>query len=199
MKSFKCTRCDVQYVASDSHTAMLCKACKFTTDRTLQVDKCYQCVAIHNGQPIENGGIWFVSRIEDGIAYGLKPDYPAGHLGTRLAMSHEWVEVPREIYNTQACDGLAQQQTATRSSILEAAHKAVMQDREATHGDLEDQIGKIAQIWSVRLGRTITPEQVAIMMVDLKTVRAWGNSKHHDNWVDIAGYAACGGELADGA
>ena len=34
------------------------------------------------------------------------------------------------------------------------------------------------------------------MLVDLKTVRAWGNPAHDDNWVDIAGYAACGGEIA---
>ena len=33
----------------------------------------------------------------------------------------------------------------------------------------------------------------------LKTVRAWGNPDHGDNWVDIAGYAACGGELAQAA
>lgn len=86
-----------------------------------------------------------------------------------------------------------------RVNTLEAARKAVTQDRAATHGDLEDNFSNIAQIWSVRLGRTITSEQVAIMLVDLKTVRAWGNPKHEDNWVDIAGYAACGGELADEA
>lgn len=34
------------------------------------------------------------------------------------------------------------------------------------------------------------------MLVDLKVTRAWGNPSHGDNWVDIAGYAACGGELA---
>lgn len=86
-----------------------------------------------------------------------------------------------------------------RTDILETAHKAVTQDRAATHGDLEDNFSAIAQIWTVRLGRTITSEQVAIMLIDLKTVRAWGNPKHEDNWMDIAGYAACGGELADGA
>lgn len=86
-----------------------------------------------------------------------------------------------------------------RAEILEVARQAVTKDRAATHGDLEDNFSAIAQIWSVRLGRTITSEQVAIMLVDLKTVRAWGNPTHEDNWVDIAGYAACGGELVDGA
>tara|TARA_Y100000310_G_scaffold211266_1_gene212025 strand:- start:6221 stop:6490 length:270 start_codon:yes stop_codon:yes gene_type:complete len=86
-----------------------------------------------------------------------------------------------------------------RATILRTAEQAVTKDRAATHGDLQDNFSTIAQIWSVRLGRTITSEQVAIMMIDLKTVRAWGNPTHEDNWVDITGYAACGGELADGA
>lgn len=86
-----------------------------------------------------------------------------------------------------------------RALILDQARSAVTKDRAATHGALESSFGQIAAIWSVRLGVTLTPAQVAIMMVDLKTVRGWGNPSHLDNWVDIAGYAACGGELAGGA
>ena len=86
----------------------------------------------------------------------------------------------------------------TRAAILDAARDAVTKDRAATHGELESSFGQIAAIWSVRLGMTLTPAQVAIMMIDLKTVRGWGNPGHMDNWVDIAGYAACGGELARG-
>lgn len=84
----------------------------------------------------------------------------------------------------------------TRAAVLDAARQAVTKDRAATHGALEDSFAAIAAIWSVRLGVTVSPAQVAIMMVDLKTVRAWGNAGHADNWVDIAGYAACGGELS---
>lgn len=90
------------------------------------------------------------------------------------------------------------QATHERASILNDAKRAVTKDRAATHGDLGDNYRSIAQIWSTRLGVEITPEQACIMMVDLKTVRAWGNPKHVDNWVDMAGYAACGGELANG-
>jgi hypothetical protein len=84
----------------------------------------------------------------------------------------------------------------TRATVLDVAKRAVTRDRAATHGALENSFAEIAAIWSVRLGVTVTPAQVAIMMVDLKTVRAWGNPGHADNWVDIAGYAACGGELS---
>lgn len=86
-----------------------------------------------------------------------------------------------------------------RSEVLDAARQAVTVDRAATHGNLEDNFKSIAVLWSARLGVDITAEQVAIMMIDIKTVRAWGNPGHADNWVDMAGYAACGGELATGA
>lgn len=84
----------------------------------------------------------------------------------------------------------------TRADILDAARKAVMVDRAATHGKPEDTFGHIAAVWSARLGVTVTPEQVCIMLIDLKTARAWTNPTHADNWIDMAGYAACGGELA---
>lgn len=85
-----------------------------------------------------------------------------------------------------------------RADILAAATAAVTRDRAATHGDAENTFGRIAALWSARLGITVTPAQVAILMIDLKTARAWSNPRHRDNWIDMAGYAACGGELAEG-
>lgn len=83
-----------------------------------------------------------------------------------------------------------------RATILDTAKQAVTKDRAATHGAPEDTFGRLARLWSARLGQTVTTAQVAIMLIDLKTARAWGNPSHMDNWVDMAGYAACGGELA---
>ena len=83
-----------------------------------------------------------------------------------------------------------------RAEILAAASQAVTVDRQSSHGNPEDSFGDIARIWSVRTGVTITAAQVTIMLIDLKTVRAWGNPAHVDSWADIAGYAACGGEIA---
>jgi hypothetical protein len=85
-----------------------------------------------------------------------------------------------------------------RDGILSAAIDCVTVDRAATHGDVEQSFGAIADLWSARLGVPIRPDQVAILLIDLKTVRAWGNPQHEDNWIDIAGYAACGGEIATG-
>lgn len=86
-----------------------------------------------------------------------------------------------------------------RADILTAATTAVTRDRATTHGAAEDTFGAIARVWSARLGVTVRPDQVAILLIDLKTCRAWGNPGHDDNWIDMAGYAACGGELAGDA
>ena len=83
-----------------------------------------------------------------------------------------------------------------RKEILTTAEQCVTVDRAATHGDIEDNFNSIAAIWGARLGVPISAHQVAIMLIDLKTVRAWGNPNHMDNWVDMAGYAACGGEVS---
>jgi hypothetical protein len=85
-----------------------------------------------------------------------------------------------------------------RAAILERASRAVTVEREAAHGAAGRTFAEVAAIWSVRLGVPVTPAQVAIMMIDLKTVRAWGNPGHADHWPDMAGYAALGGELAEG-
>ena len=85
-----------------------------------------------------------------------------------------------------------------RAQILDTAIQCVTVDRTAAHGRPEATFGAIAAVWSARLGITLTGWQVCIMLADLKTCRAWGNPAHADNWVDLAGYAACGGELASG-
>ena len=82
--------------------------------------------------------------------------------------------------------------THPRAAVLREAERAVMRDRAATHGEAEDTFGHIARVWSARLGVTVTPEQVCILMQDLKGARAWANPQHMDNWTDAAGYAACG-------
>lgn len=89
-------------------------------------------------------------------------------------------------------------QDTIRSTILRAAEAAVTKDRNATHGNPEDSFAAIARVWSARLGITVKPYQVCILLADLKGCRAWDNPSHFDNWIDGAGYHACGGEVAIG-
>jgi len=48
------------------------------------------------------------------------------------------------------------------------------------------------------LGQSVTPEQVVLCMTCLKVARLMETPDHEDSWVDIAGYGACGAEIADG-
>lgn len=65
-------------------------------------------------------------------------------------------------------------------------------------GTLRTASPSLAGSGGARLGVAIAPHQAAIMLADLKSVRAWHNPAHLDNWVDGAGYYACGGEIATG-
>lgn len=90
----------------------------------------------------------------------------------------------------------------TREEILAKAKKCVCGDREEDYGSPEDSFKLIARLWSEYLaGAQRVPQRnlidaadVAIMMALLKIARmAHGNKA--DNFVDLAGYAACAGEI----
>ena len=91
----------------------------------------------------------------------------------------------------------------TRKEILDKALSCVNGDREGSHGTPENSFNAIAALWnaylSASMGRDIeiSSEDVAAMMILLKIARVATGAYNDDNWVDIAGYAACGGELAD--
>lgn len=87
----------------------------------------------------------------------------------------------------------------TREEILENALSCVSGERQQDYGSPENNFRTIALLWSVyiqRLGRGYLEDRdVAAMLALLKIARiASGNAKE-DNWIDLAGYAACGGEI----
>ena len=90
-----------------------------------------------------------------------------------------------------------------KSEILKTAENIVNGDREKQYGKAEDNFNTIANLWadylSVKVEPTdIEPKDVAAMLALMKIARiASGNAKE-DNWVDLAGYAACGGEIETG-
>lgn len=84
-----------------------------------------------------------------------------------------------------------------RVAILDVARECVCHNREADYGSPEDSFETIAKLWSAYTGSRIEAKDVAVMMVLLKAARIAGGSRSMDNWVDIAGYAACGGEIME--
>ena len=83
-----------------------------------------------------------------------------------------------------------------RSEILDTAKQAVTVDRAATHGDAERNFGLIAAHWSAHLDVPVSALDVAVMMALLKLARIKSNPENADSFVDVCGYAACGGEIA---
>ena len=92
---------------------------------------------------------------------------------------------------------------ATRAHVLELARKCVCSDRESQYGSPENNFALIAAFWGLYLEEKlqlteieIKAEDVAMMMALLKIARCTTGQVKLDNYVDLAGYAACGGEIA---
>ena len=89
----------------------------------------------------------------------------------------------------------------TREETLRTAMDCVCGDREQDYGSPENNFQAIANLWMDYLqGRgildgEIRPHDVAAMMALLKIARVASGQSKPDNWVDIAGYAACGCEI----
>ena len=91
-----------------------------------------------------------------------------------------------------------------RAELLKEAEKCVCGNREQDYGSPENNFRTIATFWAAYLNTkhdsdvniTIDPEDVAVMLALLKIARIASGRMKDDNWIDLAGYAACGGEIA---
>jgi len=89
-----------------------------------------------------------------------------------------------------------------RQAILDEASELTHQSRNTAYGNPEDNFRNIANLWTAYARSNpklvdlfYTPADVAIMMILMKTARLATNPNHHDSCVDIAGYAACLGDM----
>lgn len=82
-----------------------------------------------------------------------------------------------------------------REQTLVIAHKIVCEGREEDYGSPEQNFKLIANLWTDYLGFYIEPKDVAMMMALLKIARIKSGKPKEDNYIDLAGYAACGAEL----
>lgn len=84
-----------------------------------------------------------------------------------------------------------------RAEILDMAKTCVCGHRENEYGTPENNFARIANLWNAYLGEEIVNSvDVAMMLALLKIARIKGKSATEDSFVDLAGYAACGGEIA---
>lgn len=96
-----------------------------------------------------------------------------------------------------------------RAEILAKARECVCGGRDHDYGTPEDNFETIGYFWSVYLRKAypklatvmgnnrISAKDVAVMMALLKIARIASGSTP-DSFVDLAGYAACAGEIATG-
>ena len=87
-----------------------------------------------------------------------------------------------------------------RKEILTRAEECVNGSREQDYGSPEDNFNTIANLWNAYLGNKVFQLEaidVAMMMALLKIARIRSGNGTADSFVDLAGYAACGGELMD--
>lgn len=91
-----------------------------------------------------------------------------------------------------------------REEILDTAKKCVCGDREQDYGRPEDNFRTIGRLWEVYIREKclspgadicLLPEDVAALQALLKIARIASGHGKDDNWIDLAGYAACGGEI----
>lgn len=86
-----------------------------------------------------------------------------------------------------------------RAEVLREAERLTTGDRNVTYGSPTANFQNTADLWTVLLapllkdGVRLEPRHVADLMVALKLARNMAEPKR-DNFVDIAGYAACGYE-----
>ena len=83
-----------------------------------------------------------------------------------------------------------------RAEILEKARSCVCGERQTDYGTPGDSFKTIAALWSAYTGHDCSPIDVAMMMSLLKIARIKTGRVTEYSFVDLAGYAACGGEIA---
>ena len=99
-------------------------------------------------------------------------------------------------------DDQDQEDVTPRAEVLREAESLITGDRNETYGTPTQNFTNIAEFWNTQFahmlqpGARFTPQDVAIAMVHVKLARMIAQPKR-DNWVDLAGYAACGYEAME--
>lgn len=83
-----------------------------------------------------------------------------------------------------------------RSECLDKAKEIINGARQENYGKPEKNFNQIASYWSLYLDHDVSATDVALMMVLMKLARLQNKPDHEDSWIDIAGYAANGAEIA---
>ena len=92
------------------------------------------------------------------------------------------------------------EEPSTRADILRCAEKCVCGKREQDYDTPESNFQLIADLWNDYLKKerssiVVDAKDVAMLMALMKIARIRNGGGSGDSFVDLAGYAACGGEI----
>ena len=79
----------------------------------------------------------------------------------------------------------------SRIGQFDQAAETIGHDRTEDYGDPALSFIRIARMWTAIAGTSITPQQVAHMMIALKISQLQQQPDHLDSYIDIVGYARC--------
>ena len=107
-----------------------------------------------------------------------------------------------EELQTSTIENFTDEKPSNRRDILKAAEKCVCGQREQDYGTPESNFQLIADLWNGYLfpslqenKAVISAKDVAMLMSLMKIARIRNGGGSGDSFVDLAGYAACGGEI----
>jgi len=88
-------------------------------------------------------------------------------------------------------------------NILQEAQSLIYGDRQEQYGNAQRNFGDIGKLWEPILGKAVSPEEVALCLLQLKVARALNDTRlerpiKRDTIVDLAGYAGCIEKIQNG-
>ena len=115
--------------------------------------------------------------------------------------SHEIKKQKKESTKMENSEKKAETVETPTDHIAEAGKKVSRADildraKAIVTGEPEDNFAIIAELWGAYTGYKFSPVDVAMMMALLKVARIKTGVSTVDSFVDLAGYAACAGEIA---
>lgn len=120
-----------------------------------------------------------------------------------IDLQDENLELKYQLKDIQTTKEVVEQKLSTREGILDQAKKCVCGQREQDYGTPESNFQLIADLWNDYLKKeqssiVVDAKDVSMMMALLKIARIKNGGGSGDSFVDLAGYAACGGEIWHG-
>jgi len=100
-------------------------------------------------------------------------------------------------FANEVIDKNIEKEQAEKKGLLQKAHETITGQRQQDYGDKLQNFSQIAMLFQgvlatkLQSSAKITPEDVALLMMQVKIARLAKSPNHKDSILDVAGYAGC--------